>query len=484
MIRPASKPFTLLMALVFTAEALAGGIPLTNDDPNIETAINSAASVLDVLGNDDTGTGDNFKEVIAVCATGTPDASCTQNSHSDAIGSVSINGPGDNNNVVFTSDSSTAAVFTFKYVMQNSAMNTGSAEVTATLNFIEVNALNDNGDQNCDGSECTLREAFAYAATDGMPTTVKFQRDLSGTITLSAPLEVTSIDLTVLGPGPGRITVSGDDSHRVLLIPATSERFFLSGITLTGGRTFGFDSGAGIFIDGATDTQIENIKVTGNQAALSGGGLFLNNAGLSLTNSEISFNQAVANGGGIGVVGGLGNDVTIENTTISHNLADNLGDGLYVESNNGQNVLLRFVTAAFNGDFSADNWIGPNGNLIIESSVFTPMLTVQNASNIINNSIIESYLGSNAQGDNNSLNVGGLRLSPLIEFNQAGVSVHSFGPDSLLYNHVDDLVGNAGCGSLVITDQVGNSRPTDGECDAGAYEFNIPNDVLFASNFQ
>ena len=229
--RPASKIFIHFIALVLTVPAWAGGIPLTNDDPSIETAINSAAAVLDVLGNDDSGTGNNFKEVIAVCASGTPDAMCTNNSYSDAIGSVSINGAGDDNNVLFTSDSSTAAVFQFKYVMQNSALNTGSAEVTATLNFIEVNALTDNGDQSCDGSECTLREAFTYAESDGMPTTVKFLRDLTGTITLTAPLEVTSIDLSVIGPGPGQITVSGDDSHRVLLVPASSERFFLSGLS-------------------------------------------------------------------------------------------------------------------------------------------------------------------------------------------------------------------------------------------------------------
>ncbi|WP_223789316.1 choice-of-anchor Q domain-containing protein [Marinicella meishanensis] len=479
-------PFTLILAtgLVNVSPAMAGGgIPLTNDDLNIETAINSAGSVLDVLGNDDSGTGDNFKEVIAVCATGTPDAMCTNNSYSNATGAVNINGAGDDNNVSFTSNSNTAATFDFKYVMQNSAMNTGSAEVSAALNFIEVNALSDAGNQTCDGTECTLREAFSYAANDGQPTTVKFRRDLTGTITLTAPLEVTSIDLTVQGPGPGQIAVSGDDSHRVLLVPANSERFFLSGLSLTEGRTQGGQSGAGMLIDGATDTQIENVKISGNVSAASGGGLYVNNAGLSLTNSEISFNQAGLNGGGVGVAGGLGHDVTLENTTISHNLAGSQGDGIHINSNSGQNVLLRFVTAAFNGDQSEANRVGANGNIIIEASVFSPLLTVLNDNNIINNSIIEAYAGSDVLGDNNSLNVGGLLLSPLIEFNDAGVAVHSFGPDSLLYNHVDDMAGNAGCGTLVVTDQVGNNRPVAGDCDAGAYEYNLANDVIWAFDF-
>ncbi len=483
------KPTKLLInSLIFCActsatTGWAGGIPLTSDDPNLEAAINSSTAVLDVLGNDDSGiSNDNFKEVVGLCDIGTSDELCTSNSYSNATGSVSINGAGDDNNVLFTSNSTSTAVFDFKYVMQNSANNTGAAVATVGLNFIEVNSLSDASNNGCDGNECTLREAFDYAVTDLVPTTVKFQRNLSGTIALISPLSVTSIDLSVIGPGAGTISLSGNDSFRVLLIPGMSERFFMSGLTIMAGRTTGADSGAGILIDGATDTRLENMRISDNDSADSGGGLSVINAGLSLINSEISHNSAGSNGGGLAISGGLGSDVTVENTTISNNQSQGQSSGIYINSNNGQNVTLRYVTSAFNTGAAVSDLVGPNGNIIIESSAFTPLLWMQNNSNIVNNSVIESFSG-NILGNNNLLATGDLQLSPLIELNNAGVRVHTFLPNSILYNHVDSMIGNAGCGTQVTGDQVGNPRPNEGACDAGAYEYNVLNDLIFASNF-
>ena len=73
--------------------------------------------------------------------------------------------------------------------------------------------------------------------------------------------------------------------------------------------------------------------------------------------------------------------------------------------------------------------------------------------------------------------------SQLIEINQSGLYGHTFDTSSLAYNHVDGMVGNSGCGTEVLTDQFGQSRPEDTACDAGAYEYRYV-EVIFATGFE
>ncbi|TDR19376.1 choice-of-anchor Q domain-containing protein [Marinicella litoralis] len=477
----------LLLTLLVVAcphEAFAGGVPFTSDDLNLESAINSNAVVLDLLGNDDSGiNNDDYKEVIAVCDINSSDQDCTGNSYSDAIGSVSINGTGNNNNVVLTSDGNASALFQFKYVMQNSAFSTGTAVAEVALSYVEVNSLSDSGSGGCDSAECTLREAIVFAANDGEASLINFARDLNGTIVLSNQLTIDSIDLSIIGPGANSITVSGNDQNRVFMVPAGSERFFMSGLTISNGKTFVNDSGAGILIENATETRFENLRITDNDSIQDGGGLFISNAGFIMINSEISLNSANNNGGGIAISGGFGNEVIIENVTISNNQSSNFGDGLFINSSSGQNTLLRFVTAAFNFGGITDNHIAGAGNVTIESSVFDPGLSIPNSNNITNNSIFKNLSDGNIFGSNNLTDTDDLFLEPLAEINNSGFYGHSFDTNSLLYNHVDNMIGNAGCEVTVTSDQFGNPRPTDGQCDAGAYEY-IYIDLIFTNGFE
>jgi len=479
------KPVILtVFILSCTQSVFAGGTPFTSDDLNLESAINSNSVVLDVLSNDFSGiNGDDFKEVIALCDINTTDQDCTSNSYSDATGTVSINGTGNKNNVLFNSDGNTSALFQFKYVMQNSASSTGSATAEVTLTHFEVNSLSDAGTNGCDSTECTLREAIESAENDGEASVINFSRTLTGHILLNSTLTINSIDLSILGPGAGRITVSGNNQHRVFIVPMASERFFMSGLTISDGFTSGSNQGAGIYIQQATETKFENIRVINSTSNDSnGGGIFVHLAGLKLSNSEISNNTAELSGAGIGINGGFGNDVTLENVTVSNNHSNNGIPGISVTANSGQNVELKFITSAFNTGNSIDNYINNKGNITIESSVFVPGLSLQNPNNVTNNSIIQNLTGT-VNGNNNLTDTVSLDLQPLAALNETGLHVHAFEPSSIAYNHVDTSVGNSGCGSLVTHDQIGTARPGEGFCDAGAYEYTFI-DIIFANGFE
>ncbi len=479
---------TLLTSFLFiySQVADAGDVPFTSNDLNLESAINSNAVILDVLSNDDSGIlNDDYKEVIALCDITSTDQDCTGNSFSDANGSVSINGSGNNNNVLFTSDGSSSAIFQFKYVMQNSVFATGTATAEAALSYFEVNTLSDTGTNGCESAECTLREAISASASDGEASVINFSRNLMGTILLGSTLTIDSIDLSLIGPGVDKITVSGNDQHRVLLIPLASERFFMSGLTISNGFTSGSNAGAGIYITQATETRLENIRVVNNTSNDSnGGGIFATLAGLRLLNSEISNNLAKMSGGGIGINGGFGNDVLLKNVTISNNQSINGASGISVTANGGQNIELKFITSAFNTGTATDNLISSDGNIVIESSLFVPGLFILNSDNVTNNSIIQNLGGGvSLNGNNNLTATGSLGLNPLAALNQTGLKVHAFDTDSIAYNHVDNNVGNSGCGFLVTSDQIGTARPTDGFCDAGAYEY-IYIDLIFTNGFE
>jgi CSLREA domain-containing protein len=476
---------SLLLIFSHSSEGLAGGIPLTTNDV-LTTAINSNNSPLDVLSNDNSGiSNDNFKEVVAVCAIGTSDLDCTNNSYTDGIGTVSVNVSGNDNNVLFASNHNQTHTFEFKYLMQNSANNQSSGTVVLNLAYFEVNSLSDGAENGCDASDCTLREALSAAVNDNQASLINFKRDMNGTIELNNGLVINSNDLTVVGTGADRITVSGNDLFRVLSIPTGTERFSLSGLTIANGQTPNQGNGGGILIESALETRLENIRVINNVAENNGGGIFTDNAGLVLINSEISNNTASNKGGGIAVSGGFGSDVTIENTTISNNQAtDAATSGLEINTTFGQTTTLRFITVAFNQGFNGvDSSIDGTGNIIIDASVFEPGLAITNSNNVTNNSIFQNLGDGSIFGDNNLTELGSILNQSLVEINDSGLYGHKFGTDDLPYNHVDDMFGTASCGNQVTTDQFGTPRPIDQSCDAGAYEY-IFIDVIFQSGFE
>src|SRR5579871_5877844 len=124
-----------------------------------------------------------------------------------------------------------------------------------------VNKLADTNDGSCDLGDCSLREAIAVAPVGA---TITFAPSLTGTIVLGSELLVDT-DLTISGPGANVITLSGNDTVRVLHTTATVN---ISGLTVAHGQIT-TDSGGGVFNDRGTLT-MTNMVLSQNNAQSGG----------------------------------------------------------------------------------------------------------------------------------------------------------------------------------------------------------------------
>ncbi len=105
---------------------------------------------------------------------------------------------------------------------------------------------------------------------------------------------------------------------------------YLSALTLNQtavGSNISTGSGAGIFVNSAV-VNVNQSSLVANSTGHSGGGLFMNLASsvLTMTDSLVALNEADVEGGGLFLVDGAG--ATIQNSTISGNIATTYGGGV------------------------------------------------------------------------------------------------------------------------------------------------------------
>ncbi len=229
----------------------------------------------------------------------------------------------------------------------------------------QVTNLNDSG-------AGSLRAAIAAAnAADGADTITFAPGASSGVIELtSGELEITD-DLTLTGPGSGKLTIDGGGRSRVLNMVGTAgiESVVVSGLTVTGGlaptweyeyydeihqdlrpggAVYGdfqvdnvplsyfdhknhsvtlvdlvvsdskSDDGGGMYVYGADTVDVIDSVFDGNSATDSGygGGISVYAGQLRITDSTISNNHAADGGGGISVGNAVITGSTISNNTV------------------------------------------------------------------------------------------------------------------------------------------------------------------------
>ncbi len=146
--------------------------------------------------------------------------------------------------------------------------------------------------------------------------------DLSGTIQLAGAALDIAAGVTIVGPGPERLTVSGGGTGRVFSV-TTFQPVLVSGLTIADGlaRTSSTDPlgrGGGILSFG--DLTLRDVVVRDCVAEGVGGGIF-NVGGLRLEAATIAGNRAAQGAGGIG------NDQFAQLTITDSAIADNRTDG-------------------------------------------------------------------------------------------------------------------------------------------------------------
>ena len=232
-----------------------------------------------------------------------------------------------------------------------------------------VNNTNDSG-------AGSLRQAI-LDAIDG---DVIDATGISGTLTLLSELYIDN-NLTINGPGASNLTVSGNNAVRVFYIAGKSVT--INDLTVANGRvvdnhgagifnwgsltlnrvtvtnnavvksTSDYNRGGGIYSHDGTSLTITDSTISGNTAQQNGGGIHVSfNAAISLTNVVIdnnSLSYTGSSGGGLSIRSG--STATLTDVSITDNSAQDEGGGVYTDA-----------SLTISDSLIAGNTVGPDGS--------------------------------------------------------------------------------------------------------------------------
>jgi hypothetical protein len=239
---------------------------------------------------------------------------------------------------------------------------------------------------------CTEQGIRDAIAEGGGPHTF----DCVGPQTVVAQAEIV-IDNDVVLDGGGKLTVSGNEEHRVFSVPgwvtvelvglaviegfatgdpSTEERqgggiynngtLTLTNCTVSGNTAVGGGGrgGGGVYNNGTLT--LTNGTVSGNTAPY-GGGILSAEGVLTLTNSTVSGNDA--RGGIVGIGGGILNvagPLTLTNSTVSGNTAEDLGGGIFNDDGISKHGTVTLTNSTVSG-----NTVGGAGGGILNHGTVT-----------------------------------------------------------------------------------------------------------------
>jgi CSLREA domain-containing protein len=342
-----------------------------------------------------------------------------------------------------------------------------------------VNSLADPGDGICDDTECTLREAVAFADPGA---TITFS--VTGTIGLTDGQILIAKDLTIEGPGVPQLTVArigcqscSDPGFRVFAVGQVTAA--LSGMKITNGLSTELGTqGGGVYNTGTLT--LHAVEISGNAVPFSPGGGIGNVGTMTLSSSLVSGNRSLA-------CGGITNrgSLTIINSTVAANDAFSVG-GICTGNPDGTGTLLLISSTVSDNQSSFEtNGAGIFGPVTAKSSIIAgnyivprTLLQTLNCSNGAAtdggyNISDDATCGFNT--DNNSRASTDPKLGVLQE-NGGPTRTFALQPGSPALDAIP--LGANGCGTTVTTDQRGTSRPlpVGNKCDMGAFEF-APADI-------
>jgi predicted outer membrane repeat protein len=252
--------------------------------------------------------------------------------------------------------------------------------VTYTVNTLaDTHAVNPrNGPQDLNGN-ISLRSALEAGASllSNYKFIVQFQRNLSGTVTLSGQADYGALpsiirNSSIVGPANGAITVARSSApntpaFRIFTIsglPASPTSCDISNLTISNGATTSI--GGGVYVNANASLGLYHVTLSQNSAEF-GGGIY--NAGaLVIAGSTIRSNTAIG-GPNSGVGGGLRNEgqAWIDNSQISGNSASGAGGGIAnITSSSGPLASLTIVSSLV-----ANNWATSGGGIYNSASVLT-----------------------------------------------------------------------------------------------------------------
>jgi hypothetical protein len=307
------------------------------------------------------------------------------------------------------------------------------ASSLVTLSSNSVQAAVFNVTNNNDAGAGSLRQAIIDSNANAGPDAVVFDNAVTGTITLTSGELSIYEDLAVVGPGSANLSISGNDSSRIInsndsVNPLVNVE--ISGLTLSNGS----DSGGAIYNSNSNMT-IRDSVLSDNNGILGGGALESNGGVVQIIDSQISNNSSTQNGGAIGISSGslivrgstlTGNTTTsgrggaifasdldtlvVDNSTLSGNYSLS-GGALYTTQSNGSvlisNSSITGNTAGegYGGGISNNGFNFYSGSLTIDNTMITGNSANGNGGGIASNegSVFiknNSVISNNSADDN------------------------------------------------------------------------------------
>jgi hypothetical protein len=188
----------------------------------------------------------------------------------------------------------------------------------------------------------SLRQAILDSNSAGGTNSITFNEGLTGTIVLTSQLSISN-HLSIIGPGPSTLAVSGNDVTRVFLIGVNRNVEF-HGLTIRNGRTVDANendsvtnNGAGIIHRGFSLVLSNCVLINNNADRCNGGALYSRGTNLFMSHCIVSNNTASTEHGGTSSGAGIESYGTtrIEHSVIISNVLRSL-DGATIFSTTAQ----------------------------------------------------------------------------------------------------------------------------------------------------
>jgi hypothetical protein len=343
---------------------------------------------------------------------------------------------------------------------------------------------------------CNEQGLLDAIAAGGGPHT--FDCNIPTTITTEAEIVIQN---EVILDGENNLEVNGNNSHRVFSVANTPGGFSLEPVvelrrlTISGGRAV---RGGGISNE-ATLTLVDS-TVSGNTAIALGGGIY-NDETMTLMNTTVSNNTAEVEGGGI--FNQFERTLTLDNSTVSGNQVDGLEtcDGGGIRNGGGTLLLINSTLSANaarggrvceggglhnSGTATLTNSTVANNEADIGSGVFfrhgeaTLTNTLLDGDCEAGSSFALASNGHNIESprdtcglddvtDQTGVSAGDLDLQPLADYG-GPTFTHALGPDSVAIDQISIAACVDADGEPLTEDQRGVARPQGPACDVGAFE--------------
>ena len=266
-------------------------------------------------------------------------------------------------------------------------MATGAPSLTLTVTILDdeldaAGAGRSVADMGGAG-DLSLREAIELANDHAGDVLIEFDVGLAGgTITLNpgdGPLVLANcitIDGDTESDGDQDITVSGGDAIRVFEVddgdPGAANTVALEGLVISNGLSA---FGAGIYSAVGDNVTLNNVTVTDNEAFGAGGGILVDGGALTITNSTISNN--VTGGNGAGIFAYDATSVVITGSTISGNMGENDGGG-FALINSASDTITDTVITGNSADDGGGFGYGGGGYIYGSGGVTLTGVTISN----------------------------------------------------------------------------------------------------------